>query len=501
LLARHLTGAGSGFSVPHKKLPASVTIMHQGAEDKFQIPVTWDKQGIATLDWPIPEDAKQGVYVVQMPQEIGSFRVEAFRVPTMKAIVQATEKSLINVEQLGINIQVNYLSGGGASSLPVKLRGQMSPKFVSFPDYEDFVFANGSVKLGVQKNNREPWNSGEYELSDSDDEAPAGPPAAAPARVMLSTQELTLDAAGSGTTVFPKLPKYDVPQVVQAELEYADPNGEILTASTRIPLWSSNSLVGIKPDGWMASAEHLKFQAIVLDINGKPKAGEKVVVKALQREYFSHRRRLIGGFYSYDTHSEIKAAGELCQGLTDKRGLFICDVKAPASGNIILLAETKDASGNASVANREIFVAGNNDWWFDASDNDRIDLLPEKKRYEPGDKARLQLRMPFKEADVLVTVEREGILDSFVTHVTRANPNIEVPMKANYSPNVFISALVIRGRVNDVQPTAMIDLGKPAFKMGLAEINVGWWRMSSRSKLRQTSKSIMCANRPGSPWM
>lgn len=474
LLARHLTGAGSGFSVPHKRLPASVTIMHQGAEDKFQIPLTWDNQGIAMLDWSIPEDAKQGVYVVQMPQEIGSFRVEAFRVPTMKAIVQATEKSLINVEQLGINIQVNYLSGGGASSLPVKLRGQMSPKFVSFPDYEDFVFANGSVKLGVQKNNREPWNSGEYELSDSDDEAPAGPPAAAPARVMLSTQELTLDAAGSGTTVFPKLPKYDVPQVVQAELEYADPNGEILTASTRIPLWSSNSLIGIKPDGWMASAEHLKFQAIVLDINGQPKPGEKVVVKALQREYFSHRRRLIGGFYSYDTHSEIKAAGELCQGVTDKRGLFICDVKAPASGNIILLAETKDASGNVSVANREIFVAGNNDWWFDASDNDRIDLLPEKKRYEPGDKARLQLRMPFKEAAVLVTVEREGILDSFVTHVTRANPNIEVPMKANYSPNVFVSALVIRGRVNDVQPTAMIDLGKPAFKMGLGEINVGW---------------------------
>ena len=83
--------------------------------------------------------------------------------------------------------------------------------------------------------------------------------------------------------------------------------------------------------------------------------------------------------------------------------------------------------------------------------------------------------MPFKEADVLVTVEREGILDSFVTHLTRANPSIEVPFKGNYSPNIFLnSALAIRGRAGEVQPTALVDLGKPSFKMGLAEIRVGW---------------------------
>jgi uncharacterized protein YfaS (alpha-2-macroglobulin family) len=51
---------------------------------------------------------------------------------------------------------------------------------------------------------------------------------------------------------------------------------------------------------------------------------------------------------------------------------------------------------------------------------------------------------------------------------------IKVPLKGNYAPNVFVSVLVVRGRVSDVQPTALVDLGKPAFKMGVAEINVGW---------------------------
>jgi len=479
LIVRRKTG--TGFDNPRTGLPGTITIQHEGSGDKFQVPVNWDGRGISTFDWTVPQDAKQGTYLIQMQNaakgaqvDAGSFQVESFRVPTMKAIIQSSDQALINADQAGVSIQINYLAGGGASFLPVKLRGQMTQKFVSFGDYEDFTFANGGVKPGVQKNTREPWSNGEYEMSDPDGEGAAPPSANDAKSLMLSSQELRLDAAGAGRSVFTKLNKSEVPQDIQAEVEYQDPNGETLTAATHIPLWPSQVVVGLKPDGWMATAEHLKFYALVVDLTGKPKAGEPVVVKALQHEYFSHRRRLIGGFYAFDNHSEIKLLGNICQGVTDDKGLLICDVKAPAKGNIILQAETKDANGNASLANQEVFVAGNEDWWFDASDNDRIDLLPEKKSYEPNDKARFQLRMPFKEADVLVTVEREGILDSFVTHVTRANPTIEVPIKGNYSPNIFVSALVIRGRTNEVQPTALIDLGKPAFKMGLAEIKIGW---------------------------
>jgi hypothetical protein len=34
--------------------------------------------------------------------------------------------------------------------------------------------------------------------------------------------------------------------------------------------------------------------------------------------------------------------------------------------------------------------------------------------------------------------------------------------------------MVVRGRVSGVQPTATVDLGRPAYKLGIAEINVGW---------------------------
>ncbi len=476
LFVRRQTRAG--FAEADMALPGHITLTHQGGEENYDVAVSWDRQGIATAEWQVPKDAKQGMYSIEVGEKTaGTFRVESFRVPTMKAILQGPSAPLVNAEQATIGIQINYLAGGGASNLPVKLRGQLLPKIVSFPDYEDYTFANGGIKPGPEQIGSEPWYMGEYEMTEGGEEEEEGPPARSKAKTasqLLPVQTLQLNMAGSGQAVFTRLPKSTEPRTLQAEREYSDPNGEILSASTRLSLWPSRLIVGLKPEGWIATADHLKFYAVVLDLAGKPVAGAKVSVEALRRESFSHRRRLLGGFYAFENRSEIKALGQLCQGTTDSKGLLICEVKAPASGNIILQAKVDDADGNASLANRELWVAGSGDWWFDMSDNDRIDLLPEKKRYEPGETARLQLRMPFKEATVLVTTEREGVMESFVTHVTRDHAYIEVPIKDNYSPNIFISALVVRGRVSDVKPTALVDLGKPSFKMGLAEINVGW---------------------------
>jgi hypothetical protein len=39
---------------------------------------------------------------------------------------------------------------------------------------------------------------------------------------------------------------------------------------------------------------------------------------------------------------------------------------------------------------------------------------------------------------------------------------------------VYVSAVIVRGRNNEIQATALVDLGKPAFKMGITELKVGW---------------------------
>lgn len=128
-------------------------------------------------------------------------------------------------------------------------------------------------------------------------------------------------------------------------------------------------------------------------------------------------------------------------------------------------------------------MAGPDDWWFDGGSSDRMDLTPDKKEYEAGGTARLQVRMPFRRATALVTVEREGVLRGFVQPLDGRSPIVDVTLEDADAPNVYVSVLAVRGRVarpDDprLKPedgvTALVDLNKPAFRLGLAALRVGW---------------------------
>ncbi len=481
LIRKHVM---AGFSQVDE-LPKALLIQHSGSSQRYEFPLKWDNQGIAETEWVVPKDAKLGMYEVSFlkkPSEkkqertavggyeagdesyyfpdgwvSGSFRVEEFRVPLMKAIIQPPKEPLVRAKKAELDLYVSYLSGGGAGAMSVKLRSQVLRKYLNYPDYEDFFFSNGEVKEEVLRRGR----------YDSEEEAQRSKP-------KIQTKELVLEKTGSLRTTIEDLPAVTQPHDVQTELEFRDPNGEVQTVSQRIPLWPSSLNIGIKPDSWAAAEESFKFHVAVLDIGGEPAADRDVKVDLFQKKFFSHRKRLVGGFYSYEHVSETKKLKQICEGRTDAKGFLVCEVQSPVTGNVILQAKTADDAGNISAAHREVWIAGKGQWWFDVSDNDRIDLLPEKKRYEPGDIARFQVRMPFRDATALVTIEREGIVETYLKKLSGESPMIEVPIRDNYAPNVFVSALIVRGRVSDLQPTAMVDLGKPAFKLGIAEINVGW---------------------------
>lgn len=489
----------SGFSmVP--EMPKAILIRHQGSNQRYEFPIKFDENGIAETEWRVPPDAKLGTYdVVLLKKETsktgsrtdvggyeegdegyynpdgwtsGSFRVEEFRVPLMKGIIQPPKEPFINVSSIDVDLLVKYLSGGGAGNAPVKLRTQIQPRYVGFADYEDFTFANGEVKEGISR------SSYEEETDQGTQQKPR-----------IQSLDLVLDKSGALRAKITDIPKASTPQDILAELEFKDPNGEVQTVSTRIPIWPSRLLVGIKPDSWAASRDSFRFQVVVLDMQGKPVPNRSVGVDILERKYYSHRKRLVGGFYSYENVIEIKRLGSICEGKTDGKGLLICASKSPVSGNVILQARAVDDAGNISFANRDVWISGEGEWWFNASDNDRIDILPEKRRYEPGETAKFQVRMPFREANALITIEREGIIEASIKKLSGKEPVIEIPVKENYAPNVFVSVLVVRGRVGGIQPTALVDLGKPAYKLGIAEINIGWRAHELKVKV-STDKSV-----------
>ncbi len=474
-----------GFSIPSKdRMPGFLLISHYGTEERYELPLKWDSSGIAETSWTVSEGSKLGTYGVFFSEKpaqkhlyfyeggrgvwlSGGFRVEEFRVPLLKGIIQPPAEPLINAKEVTLDLGVQYLAGGGAGDLPIRLRGEVRAKSIpAFEGFDLFVFGNGPVEEGLVRRGEplefEEGEEGEGERRQVEKK-----------EMKLLSIDLVLDQSGSTRTTIPNLPKVEAPQEILTEMEFRDPNGEIQTISSRIPLWPSKYLIGIKPDSWAVSKDAFKFQVAVVDLSGKPVSGAPVKVDLFERKTYTHRKRLVGGFYAYEHSIETKTLHPYARG-RPMQGILICEAQSPVSGNVILQAQSSDDEGNRITAHDEVWIAGKGEWWFEVGDHDRMDLLPEKKQYEPGEKATFQVRMPFRSAIALITVEREGMMEAWVKRISGKNPVIEVPIKGNYAPNVFVSVLAVRGRLPWIKPNSLVDLGKPAYKLGIAEINVGW---------------------------
>jgi hypothetical protein len=478
----------AGFAaVPPAERPETLRIVHLGTQDSWELPLAWGA-GSAVLDWTIPKQAKLGIYEMRVSRRgqedweaetAGSFRVEEFRVPLLRATIQPLEQALVSPSEVPFDLAVQYLAGGGASSLPVVLRSQLRKRAASeFPDWEGFAFSQGGVKEGVRTRRfgegeldyEREWEWGEGGALGLVWRRGEGPAAA---RGPVSSQELVLDAAGTGRAVVSGLPKADEPLELQAELEFRDPSGEVKTASRKVPIWPAARTIGLRTTPATTGRELVRLQAGVLDLEGEPIWRARVEVEAFERRSYAARKRLVGGFYAYEDVEEVKRLGPFCQGRTDRRGAFACEGPPPASGEIVFVARTRDGEGRQSVTQTTLWVPGSDESWFAQGEGDRMDVLPARPRYEPGDTARFQVRMPFREATALVTVEREGVGESFVTRLSGRDPEVKLRLGGHHAPNVFVSVLAVRGRVDEPVPTALVDLARPAWRLGVSEIKVG----------------------------
>ena len=469
------TGFRSGGAVEGR-----LVLQHRGSETSFEMPLQLGADGIGEAEWTAPKGAAMGDYDIRL--KLGddkaiytrqSVRLDEYRLPTMRASVSGPRIPLVRPHAMPIDLYVGYLSGGGARGAPVKLRTAFEPLYATPDGWDGWSFGGRAVREGT------------VPLGEDESGAEAATPDGA-------TIPLSLDAHGALRTSL-DVPALEDSARMRIEMDYQDADGETLTASASVPIYSSAVRLGIKPDGWMQRADDMRLKVVALDLNGKPIRRQKVQVALYTREILSARRRLIGGFYAFDNSARTTRIKAGCAGVSDAQGLVDCTLDPGVSGEVIAVATSADAGGNEARAVTSVYLAGDDDWWFGGDNGDRMDIVADAKSYEPGDVARVQVRMPFRDATALVTVEREGVMSSFVTRLSGRDPVVKVPLAGAYAPDVFISVMAVRGRVadwrlwlaefakrwnlpffNQQNPTALVDLAKPAYRVGMTKVRVGW---------------------------
>nr|WP_229722475.1 MG2 domain-containing protein [Xylophilus rhododendri] len=503
-----------GFGLP-ASLPQTLVITHEGSGQEFTQPLAWRNTPTggcsAESSFSLPKAAKLGSYTVALRYErtapsnassgendttrglsldTGSFRVEEFRLPVYEGrIAPAGKLPLVNIDALAAQVQIGYVSGGPAAGLPVRLSAMVRGKSLSFSDYEGFAFDPPRPRQDASRDSGPDDESGEETAQAADD-----------ARVVADKLPLVLDRQGNGKTSIPALPKSAAARELLLEARYADPNGEVQTLRSSLTLWPAAVIAGIKAESWVSIGQKASLQALALDLDGKPQADVPLSVRATARTVTSSRKRLVGGFYTYDNRTETKDLGEICSGRSDAHGLLACEASLPQAGEVELVATARDRAGNQAQAATSVYVTRQGEIWFGGEDHDRIDVLPEKKSYQPGETARFQVRMPFRRATALVAVEREGIVETQVVQLQGQDPTLSLKVKETWGPNVYVSVLALRGRLREVPwysffswgwraprewltayrfegrdwvaPSALVDLSKPAYRFGMAEIRV-----------------------------
>lgn len=482
----------NGLALPTSgQLPDTLVILHQGSGQSHEQKLTWEKTPSGGLsahsEFALSRSARLGDYQVYMRREDsyaaggGIFRVEEFKLPVLAGSLKVSaidsKGALVAPSALNADVQIAYVSGGPAGQLPVSLSAVVRDKYLRFTDYDDYSFIAPS----------------------EEQEEDVDPDEAAAQRLFLNKHAVKLNAQGAARVRVDSLPELTRPSELRFEASFADPNGQVQTLAQGVTVWPSNVVAGIRTGSWAQYGQPVSVSALALSTDGQPQAGVAMRIKAVARTTYSTRQRMVGGFYSYEHHTRLRDLGEVCQGTTDDQGTLQCETSFEQSGSIELVAVAADDEGRPSQAAATIWVMGADPLWFDAGNDDRIDIIPAKRNYQPGETAEFQVRMPFRQATALVAVEREGVLSTQVVQLEGNDPRVHVTVQPEWGPNVYVSVLVLRGRLHEVPwysfftwgwkqpsawldayrnggqyqaPTALIDLSKPAFRFGLAEIRV-----------------------------
>ncbi|MCU1349139.1 MAG: yfhM2 [Acidobacteria bacterium] len=442
--------------------PTGMKLLAPGTKVEFVIRDSHDKEvdkrSVAVNDWSsnefvfkVPDDGALGTYQIMADVEgqrlraFGDFLVAAYRRPDFRVDVTLAGKSSLAGTNLDGKIVGRYLFGGAMSSRPVAW------KYTKLATYD------------VPPKVADRWPEERYSFL----EAPNEPPS----RIEVSSKEQKLNAKGELTLSLPTELAAGIPFSYQLEGEVTDVSRQKIAGRASFRVDPAPWYIGVRTPPYFAeSAKGLDTEFVAASIgDGTAVAGVKVVATLQQIQWNSVRQAEGNGFYNWQTERKDVPAGEWT--VTTTAGPAPLHIPLPNGGEYELTATATDSEGRTTHTKVAFYAVGGGYTAWERYDHNRIDLVPEKKTYRPGETARIMIKSPWERATALLTTEREGVRTSKEFALTSTQQTISVPITEKDIPNIFVSVLLVKGRTKEgIEDSA--DPGKPSFRLGYTELKV-----------------------------
>ena len=443
--------------------------------------------GTFSVDLPLPADDDLGQHSFVLTYPGGffgnersfwhSFAVETYRAPEFEVKVErAAEAPLVYGDTLAADVRAAYLHGAPMVGAKVSYTLRRSDTAFRPPGSENEPFSFGPTpqpwwmwgggfgKRGMWGGD---WGGGVPDVlvkQGSGDTDGAGVFAVSH---LLQAKEQPWGEKPSPAPADAAPPKGppDPPSAgtYTLEAQVTDQNRQAIAGRQSFVVHPADEYVGVRSDRSVyKEGERARVEAIVADVAGKRVPGRAIKVELVRSETKKTAVEEKGRWtYKYET-VDVPAGG--CQ-LTSDLAPASCEIDVGKAGSYVARAEISDAKGRRALTRHNIYVYGKDAVVWD-QDQKRVDLVPDKRTYEPGEKATILLRSPFDKARGLAVIEREGIVEYRELTVEGGAGTLEIPLTEAMIPNVEIAVVLVRGRVEVPGAPPDQDLGRPSVAVG-----------------------------------
>jgi hypothetical protein len=437
-------------------LPAGtrVEVLLRDSQNKELIRDTVTLNEWSSAEWifRVPADAPLGNYSMQARVEsqrlvvYGGFLVAAYRRPDFRVDVTLDAPSTLAGTSVTGKITGRYLYGGTMPNSNVRWTWSKRPVW--------------DVPAAI----RDRWPSERYLFLGWNDEVSHDP-------VTISSKEEKLDANGTLSLVLPTAKLDGWPFEYRLEGEVADVTRQRIANRASFRTDPAEFYIGVKPPPYFAEAARgVETEVVVVGLDGLATNGVDVDVTLERIQYNSVRRAVGNGFYEWETERKELKAGQWS--VSSQTAPVPLHIPLAEGGEYRLTARATDSAGRTTTTRTWFYAVGPGYTAWERYDHNRIDLIPERKTYKPGETARIMIKSPWEHATALLTTEREGVRSHERFELTSTQQTVSVPITERDIPNVYVSVMLIKGRTQDATTEDTSDPGKPSFRLGYVELEV-----------------------------
>ena len=436
-----------------------------------------------------PEERRPGVTPSPRDDEFvpyektvrGSFLVAAYRRPDFRVDVSLSGNNPVAGDPLKGVVTARYLFGASMGARPVTWRYTKSPGYTAPAAITEKFGDDRWVFVG--------WSDREERPETGD----------------IRREETTLQNTGDLPLSLDTRRDAGVPYIYSLEGDVEDVSRQHIANRASLTVHPAPYYVGLRrPSYFLEQKAGLTTEVVTVGLDGTVAPGVPVDVTLTQVQWTSVRRAEGNGFYTWDTERREIQAGKW--NVTTTAEPVPLRIPFKSGGYYVLEARSRADAGRFSVTRTSFYVLGEGYTAWARFDHNRIDLVPERQTYKPGDTARIMIQSPWEQATALVTTEREGIRSHRQFALTSTQQSVSIPTSDSDIPNVFVSVLLVKGRTNPAPANAAAtttsedtsDPGKPSFRLGYVELKVedrtkrlGVTVSSDREEYRPASKASL----------